>query len=160
MPRKILLLICSVMLTLCAFAQKDNPVAWTMSIKMTSATEGVLTIHASMEPGWHLYGTQLPEGGPQPTTIALSATKGVEFIGKLTPSVAPTKVNDQMFGMMLNWWAKPVDFTCKVSVKNAPKNWKIIANIENMACNDETCMPPSSTELTVLSVQSVKATKK
>lgn len=154
------MLICSVMLTLCAYAQTENPVAWTMSMKMTGATEGVLTIRASMDPGWHLYGTQLPEGGPQATTIALSATKGVEFIGKLTPSVAPTKVNDPMFGMMLNWWAKPVDFTCKVSVKKAPKNWKIIANIENMACNDETCMPPSTTELTLLSTQVAKTSKK
>lgn len=139
-----------------AMAQSPKGVDWSMTVKMTSATEGVLTINADVVDGWHLYGTTLPEGGPSATTISLSATKGVKFIGKLTPDVAPVKVEDAMFGMELNWWDSPVNFSCKISVKDAPKSWKIIANISNMACNDETCIPPTDTELTVTSAEAAK----
>ena len=46
-------------------AQILNPVRWEVSSEMTSPTEGVIRYSATIEPGWHLYGTTLPDGGPQ-----------------------------------------------------------------------------------------------
>lgn len=147
--RLIFLVVTAAVAAAAAFAQMPKAVEWSMDFKKTSANEGVVIIHADVAEGWHLYGTTLPEGGPSATAIQLTATKGVKFIGKLTPNEAPVKVNDPMFGMELNWWDSPVTFTCKVSLKSAPKDWVINAKISNMACNDQNCMPPTQTELKV-----------
>lgn len=147
--RLIFLVVTAVVAAAAAFAQMPKAVEWSMTFKKTSANEGVVMIHADVAEGWHLYGLNLPEGGPSATTIQLTASKGVKFIGQLTPSASPVKVNDPMFGMELNWWDSPVTFTCKVSLKGAPKDWVINAKISNMACNDQNCMPPTQTDLKV-----------
>ena len=37
-----------------ASAQAPKHVTWRLTVKMTSATEGVMTLKAVIEPGWHL----------------------------------------------------------------------------------------------------------
>lgn len=58
-------------------AQIVNPIVWTISTSMTSATEGEISFAAAIEPGWHLYGTNLPDGGPRATTVTYSRRDGI-----------------------------------------------------------------------------------
>lgn len=47
-----------------SYAQKPtNPATWRLSVRMVSETEGVATLKAIVNPGWHLYGTSLPRVG-------------------------------------------------------------------------------------------------
>jgi len=55
--------------------------------------------------------------------------------------VAPTSVYDELFAMNLRWYAGSVTFTQKIKVTDAAK-FKIVGEVEFMACNDETCLPP------------------
>lgn len=127
----------------------QKPIKWRSSVKMTSKTEGVVTIKAIIQPGWHLYGTNLPEGGPKATKFDLSSSKGVKFVGQLTPSVKPKTVFDKSFGMNLNWWDQSLSFTQKFKVTDK-KNAKIIGSISYMGCNDETCLPPSTQTINLI----------
>ncbi len=151
MIRRSVIMLAAVILTaLTAMSQMPKGVDWSMNVKMTTATKGVLTIRANVEPGWHLYGTDIPEGGPSATTITVStSTKDITLQGKLKPSVAPVKVKDEMFGMELTWWDAPVSFTCPIVLKSKTTSGTISATITNMACNDQTCIPPSTEELKV-----------
>lgn len=124
-------------------AQNVKPVNWRVSVKMTSEKEGILTMRATLEPGWHLYGTTLPEGGPKATQFDFAESKGIKFTGQLTPSIKPVEVEDQMFGMKLNWWDKTVTFTRTFTVTN-PAEAVVKGNIYYMACNNQTCMPPQT----------------
>jgi thiol:disulfide interchange protein DsbD len=54
-------------------AMAQSPIKWRTTYKMTSQTEGVLTVKAIVTEGWHLYGTELPEGGPKATSLARKA---------------------------------------------------------------------------------------
>ena len=55
MKRKLLLTLLLVVLTsTLALARIVTPVTWTKSVKMTDAKHGVVTLTASIKPGWHL----------------------------------------------------------------------------------------------------------
>lgn len=116
-----------------------------MTARMTSATEGVVTVKALIEPGWHLYGLQLPEGaGPKPTVMEFGCPKGFAWAGALTQSAAPTEKADALFGVTLRWWEQDVTFTRRFTVENPAEPGSIEFKVTFMGCNDVTCLPPSS----------------
>ena len=130
-----------------ASAQAPKHVTWRLTVKMTSATEGVMTLKAVIEPGWHLYGTNLPKNGPKPTVFNLSECKGITFTSALTPSRNPIKVHDNMFDMDLTWWDADITFRRNFKITNKEKA-NIVCNISYMSCNNKTCSPPETTQLT------------
>lgn len=124
-----------------AFAQIFDPVKWKSAIKMTDATNGVVTFTATVDAGWHVYGTQLPAGGPEPTSVHWN-NQGVKLVGGLTPSKAAHKQHDETFDMDLSWWTGSVTLSQKFAV--TAKEYKIEGSIRYMACDDENCTPPKS----------------
>ena len=125
----------------CAFAQIFDPVKWKSTIKMTDATNGVVTFTATVDAGWHVYGTHLPSGGPEPTSVQWN-NQGVKLVGGLTPSKAAHKQHDETFDMDLSWWTGSVTLSQKFTV--TAKEYKIEGSIRYMACDDENCTPPKS----------------
>lgn len=102
---------------------------------------------ATSEKGWHLYDMNLPEGGPVSTSFTFETLKGAELIGQPVSSVKPTVVYDELFAMDLRWYPGTVSFTQKVKITD-PKKFKIEGEVEFMACNDETCLPPDRVSFT------------
>ncbi len=83
----------------------------------------------------------LPEGGPVSTSFTFETLNGAELIGQPVPSVKPTTVYDEQFAMNLRWYPGTVSFTQKLKVTD-PAKFKAEGEVEFMACNDETCLPP------------------
>ena len=121
-------------------AQIANPVKWKTAVKMTDATSGVVTFTATIDAGWHVYGTNLPKGGPQPTEVEWN-NEGVKLVGGLTPNKPAHKQHDETFDMDLSWWTGSVTLTQKFTVTASA--YKIEGNIVAMACDDENCSPPT-----------------
>lgn len=118
-----------------------SPVRWRTSIRMTSDTEGVVTFKALVAQGWHLYALELPQGGPRPTRIDLSASTGLEYTTPVTPSRAPLSADDPMFGLTLSWWDSNVSFSAHFRL-TGEATAVVKASITFMACDGTTCMPP------------------
>ncbi len=125
-----------------AGAQIQEPIKWTEEVKMTSATDGVLTLRAAIDPGWHLYGFDIPDGGPKSTTITLNDVSGVKWIGEPTPSVKPIEKVDMIFHMKLSWWENSVTFTQRFKLDGV-SGANITGTISFMGCNDTQCLSPS-----------------
>jgi len=83
----------------------------------------------------------LPEGGPVSTSFTFETLNGAELIGQPVPSVKPTTVYDEQFAMNLRWYPGTVSFIQKLKVTD-PAKFKAEGEVEFMACNDETCLPP------------------
>lgn len=130
-------------------AQGANAIRWRMSVKMTSDTEGVITLRAVVQQGWHLYGTQLPANGPKPTKFNFSNSVGIQTVGNLTPSRKPLTVHDEMFDMDLTWWDANVEFTQKFKITNR-EGAKVVATVNFMGCNNQNCLPPKTETLTYI----------
>lgn len=123
-------------------AQMLNPIVWTSSVEMKNATEGVMIFSATIEPGWHLYATELEEGGPKPTSVEFEKLEGVELDGGLVSSVSPIVEVDKVFNLKLGWWVDSVVLTQAFTVTDASA-YLIDGNIKFQGCNDETCIAPA-----------------
>lgn len=122
-------------------AQIHQPVKWNIHIEDTPTAEKSIVFTASIEKGWHLYDMNLPDGGPVSTSFTFEKVKGAELSGEPVADAKPKVVYDEQFGMDLRWFPDAVTFTQKVRVTDA-KKFRIEGEVEYMACNDETCLPP------------------
>lgn len=136
-----------VFVTLAVQAQIHQPVKWKIKLEDSKTAEKEIVFTATSEKGWHLYDMNLPEGGPVSTSFTFETLKGVELIGQPVSSVKPTVVYDELFAMDLRWYPGTVSFTQKVKITD-PKKFKIEGEVEFMACNDETCLPPDRVSFT------------
>ena len=138
-------LISSIMLALIALAAQAQiltPVKWKIKLDdKGGAPEKEIVFTATADKGWHLYDMNLPEGGPVSTSFTFETLNGAELIGQPVPSVKPTTVYDEQFAMNLRWYPGTVSFIQKLKVTD-PAKFKVEGEVEFMACNDETCLPP------------------
>ncbi|MDE5719440.1 MAG: thiol:disulfide interchange protein, partial [Paramuribaculum sp.] len=132
-------------------AQILNPIKWEVSSEMTSSAEGVIRYAATIESGWHLYGTSLPEGGPKATSISYDRMEGLELVGDLVPSQTPVEKIDKTFNLKLNWWESNVVLTQKFRLKDGGKGYAIAGVITFQGCNDGSCIPPTRETFEVVS---------
>ena len=123
-------------------AQIVNPVHWKSAVKMTDDTHGVVTLTATIDPGWHLYDTQLPDGGPVPTSVEWKKLDGVKLDGGVSKSPKPHEEHDATFDMTLRWWTGTATLSQRFTVTG--EKYAIDGVVRYMACNDETCTSPSS----------------
>lgn len=138
-------LISSIMLALIALvaqAQILTPVKWKIKLDdKGGAPEKEIVFTATADKGWHLYDMNLPEGGPVSTSFTFETLNGAELIGQPVPSVKPTTVYNEQFAMNLRWYPGTVSFIQKLKITD-PAKFKVEGEVEFMACNDETCLPP------------------
>ena len=142
------LLLAAASLVMCA--QQDDiktPITWDNSFEMVSDTEAVASFTATIDNGWHLYSTQLPDGGPSPTVVVWDKISGLEPTGDLTPDHAPIEKVDEMFELTLSWWEQKVTLTQHFKVTD-PSTVHLEGYVEYSSCNDETCIPPTKEPFT------------
>lgn len=125
-----------------AFAQILEPIKWSTSLSSIESGKYQLTIKATIEDGWHLYGMKLPEGGPVPTTITFDKLSGIQLIGSIKPTSTLISQKDPIFNLDLNWYSNEAVFIQQFSIVSA-KDFLLKGTIRFMGCNDESCLPPT-----------------
>ena len=125
-----------------------DAVTWSRSVEDKSPTEKVLVFTATVKDPWHLYGTELPKGGPTPTHLLVDKIEGAELVGGLTSAQKPVEMYDPNFEMTLRFFSGKVTFRQKIRITD-PKKFAFVGAIRYMACNDEQCLPPANWEFTV-----------
>ena len=129
-----------VMALLClpVFAQIQEPV------KLLSANEAEIIFSGAVENGWHIYSTDLPEGGPISATFNVDKIEGAEVAGKLMPRGNEIEKMDPIFEMKVRYFEKQATFVQKIKLTGG--DYKIVGYLEYGACNDENCLPPTSVD--------------
>jgi len=130
---------------LAVHAQMVNPVHFTSQLKTGSGAEAEIVFTATIDPGWHVYSTDLGSDGPIEASFNAVKMEGVETVGKLTPRGNVIKKFDNMFGMELKYFENTATFVQKI--KFTKPEYTIDCYLEYGACNDQSCMPPSQVEL-------------
>lgn len=125
-----------------------EPVKWNCSVvtereNVRIGDEVVVRLTANIEEGWHVYGMEIPEGGPQATEVVVTEAKGVEALKDGRPKVL-TKMKtayDSTFMMTLGWWEKRCEMELKYRV--TAEKWSVKGYVRYMCCDDESCLPPT-----------------
>ena len=139
--RKIVSLIAILTIVISAFGQIYEPVKWTFKINATSDKTAVIQLRASIDNGWHLYGMDIPTGGPKATTIVFENIENAVKVGDVQAISKLHKAHDANFDMDINWYVTEAVFVQKIKFNDASKV-KIKGLVEFMSCNDESCLPP------------------
>ena len=125
-------------------AQFQEPVKFSVAQNKLSDSEFEIVFTGSIDPGWHVYSTDIPEGGPTPATINFDEQKGVEPVGKLTARGSVHKAFDELFGMEVTYMEGTAVFVQKMRITEA--SYSVKGYLNYGACNDQNCMPPTNVE--------------
>ena len=87
-----------------AFAQIQDPVQFKAEWKSISDTEAQIVFTGTIDAGWHVYSTGLPEGGPISATFNTDKMEGIELDGKLMPQGKEIEAFDKVFDMKLRYF--------------------------------------------------------
>ena len=134
----------SVLLNLPLMAQIQEPIKFNTEWKQNTDTEAEIIFNAKIDNGWHVYSTELGDGGPISATFNIDKIEGAEIIGKLTPIGNEIDEMDPIFGMRVRYFKDKATFIQKVKITD--KNYLIKGYLEYGACNDENCLPPTSVD--------------
>ena len=126
-------------------AQIMNPVHFTSQLKELKGGEAELIFSATIDPGWHVYSTDLGDDGPISASFNAVKMDGAETVGKLQARGNEIRQFDQLFGMELRYFEKAVTFVQKI--RFTKPDYDIDCYVEYGACNDESCLPPSEIAL-------------
>ncbi len=142
--KKISFILTLLVLALIADAQIVNPTKWEFESKQ-SGTDVDLIFHASIDEGWHLYDTYLPEGGPIATSFIFEDSTLFDFVGEIIKEPLPEIHFDQTFRMKVGYFGNKAVLTQKIKLKNE-NPVEINGYVLFMSCNDETCTPPEQSK--------------
>ncbi|WP_106484794.1 cytochrome c biogenesis protein CcdA [Bacteroides sp. Marseille-P3684] len=124
-----------------AMAQMQDPVHFKSELKQISGTEAEIVFTATIDDGWHVYSTDLPDGGPISATFNVDKIEGAELVGKLIPVGKEENKFDQMFQMQVRFFEHNAKFVQKLKITGA--TFSIEGYMQYGACNDQNCLPPT-----------------
>ena len=133
------------LIALSAMAQMMDPIHFTSQLKLLKEGEAELVFSATIDPGWHVYSTNLGNDGPIAASFNTVKMEGAEPVGKLQARGSEIKKYDKLFDMELRYFEKAVTFVQKI--RFTKPQYDIDCYVEYGACNDEACLPPSEASL-------------
>lgn len=122
-------------------AQIQEPVKFKYELKTLSDTEAEIVFTATIDNGWHVYSTDLGDGGPISATFNVEHIVGAEVIGNLQPVGKEIESFDKLFEMKVRYFEHNAQFVQKMKFSSG--DYHVDGYLEYGACNDENCLPPT-----------------
>ncbi|MFA6831489.1 MAG: cytochrome c biogenesis protein CcdA [Bacteroidaceae bacterium] len=125
------------------FAQIEEPVHFSTSLKKIDKTHIQIIFNGTIDPGWHVYSTLLGDG-PISATFNIDQAKGIEVQDKLQALGEEIEANDPVFAMKVRFFEHTVQFVQNLKIQGDA--YDIKGYLEYGACNDKSCLPPIPVE--------------
>ena len=122
-------------------AQIQDPVKFNSELKILAADEAEVVFTAAIDKGWHVYSTDLGDGGPISATFNVEKIFGAEVVGKLKPVGKEISTFDKLFEMKVRYFENTAQVVQKLKLPGGA--YQIEGYLEYGACNDENCLPPT-----------------
>ena len=123
------------------FAQA-NPLDWKFSIEDKGNGEIELVANVTIDGGWHLYDTEIPDGGPYPTSLSIDKVEGAVAIGKFKAKDSDMiTAYDAVFEMTIGHFDNKAKFVQRFKVTDKAK-FVLEGDVRAQACDDAQCTPP------------------
>jgi len=122
-------------------AQIQDPVKFNSELKTLATGEAEAVFTAAIDKGWHVYSTDLSDGGPISATFNVEKISGAEVVGKLKPVGKEISTFDKLFEMKVRYFENTAQFVQKLKLTGGA--YQIEGYLEYGACNDENCLPPT-----------------
>ena len=125
-----------------AFISAQDIITWNFSLDDAGNGEINIVAKATVQQGWYMYDTKIPEGGPNPTIIEFDKTTGAEIVGAFQPTDKKATVKqDEIFEMEIGTFTGTTTFVQRLKITDKAR-FTIEGNVRAQACNEQTCTPP------------------
>ena len=139
--KKLLFPLFLLLFTVAMRAQIQDPVKFKSELKILAADEAEVVFTAAIDKGWHVYSTDLGDGGPISATFNVEKIFGAEVVGKLKPVGKEISTFDKLFEMKVRYFENTAQFVQKLKLTGGA--YQLEGYLEYGACNDENCLPPT-----------------
>ena len=125
-------------------AQVADPVHFKTQLNTLQGDQAEIVFSCTIDPGWHVYSTDIGDDGPIKATFNVDKMDGIELVGQLQPRGKVTEQYEEMFGCNLRFFENQGAFVQKI--RFTKPQYAIECYLEYGACNDQMCMPPTTVE--------------
>lgn len=125
--------------------QAQQPTSWKFKLVDKGDGEIELQAIATIEAGWHLYDTEMPDDDglyPTPTSISIDKIQGATPIGQF--KAVNSKLHkdfDKVFEAVIGYYENTATFVQKFKITDKSK-FVLQGDIRAQTCNDRECTPP------------------
>ena len=147
--KRLLALLCSVLLFATADAQINRPVKWSTEVLHIENNLFQVRFTADIQSPWHFYDMGPYEAGPVPVSFEFTPSSTLTLDAGVQTLSEPIRVFDEIFGMEIGYFENQAVFAQQVALDG--KGGVLAGTVEWVACNPETneCMPPEEYEFSV-----------
>lgn len=145
--KKIVILLALMCAWIGGMAQWEEPVSVNIKQEKRGDKEILLTFHLTIDPGWHVYSTDVGSGGPTPASFNVDQAKGIRPKGKLQTVGHAVRKMDPVFNMEVSFFEGSATF--KQVLEITAKDYELKGYLEYGACNDRNCLPPTAVDVEV-----------
>ena len=122
-------------------AQIYEPVRMNTELRTAGEDKVEVVFSARIDPGWHVYSTDLGSGGPISATFNAVVLTGATLDGSLKAEGNEQNVFDKVFGMNVRYFEKEATFVQSLNLTGG--DYVVEGYLEYGVCNDENCLPPA-----------------
>ena len=141
MRKAIILLTGLLMAAMAVQAQILEPVKFKTELNKPEEGKAEIVFTGTIDAGWHVYSTDLGDGGPVSASLHAEKLEGCELVGTLKPAGQEVDAYDPMFDMQVRYFEGTAKFVQEV--KLTAEDFAMEGYLEYGACNDENCLPPT-----------------
>ena len=144
MLKRIYTLFIIIMGALGSMAQLAEPVKFLVTESVNEKGQLEVSFKGSVEEGWHVYGSNFEDGGPQRAIVTLEKGDGVKMLGGLKTIGKLHRGTDPMFAMEVETVEGDVTFVQTFELTGA--TYELSGYLTYGACNDQNCIPPTTVD--------------
>jgi len=145
-----------ILLAICVSTARaaEDPVAWSGKVlpqkPLAPGARFTVDLDARIQPGWHLYALDQPEGGPIATEITLPEDQQFSFAGAIS-APKPHVVLDPNFNLRVGFYLDKAQFRIPLEVGRAASASTTTLSIQTryQCCNDKLCLPPKRATVSI-----------
>ena len=133
----VLALLTAFLLSPALMAEIQRPVKWKSSVTRIDANTAQVKVVATIDTGWHIYGTDISEGGPVATEFKVKSVSGGKPMGKVRISDRTLESGyDDTFMMHIEWYVSKMEFTQNFALVDSLP-FDAVITVRYICCNDE-----------------------
>ncbi len=127
-------------------AQIKDPVKLNLEIESVGENLYEATLHATLEPNWHIYSKDLPPDSGIPTEMIVSSPDGIELVGGLKEIGKKIDEYSEAFGAQIVYYSNKAQFKQRFKLKKPDKSARIVVEFTYQTCDDRVCLAPNTVE--------------
>lgn len=128
--------------------QVQDHARWNFSVERVDKGSLQVVARVSLDSGWHIYATDMKEGGPQKTELAIFPAKSFHVTEGSRDSGSLIEKFDTSFQITLRYYPGTVSFKKLLTVADT-SGFVLNGSILYMLCTDESCLPPTETKFSI-----------